>query len=98
MCGYGVQDPAVSPVTTEHALNEMVSKYIFFQGIVKDPGARMKQASLLQMDAKDKVWSTGCIEAIKSFINLNLYIVAGTALGVALMQVCSQTSPLPNRP
>ncbi len=63
--------------------------YLFISSLsqVTNPEARLKQASLLQMDSKDKVWNTGCIEAIKSFINLNLYIVAGSALGVALMQV-----------
>lgn len=46
-----------------------------------------KNSSLLQNDPKDKVWTTGCIESLKSWINRNLYIVAGLAVGVALMQV-----------
>lgn len=45
-------------------------------------------SSFLQSEAKDKVWTTGCIDALKSWINRNLYIVASSALGIALMQLC----------
>jgi len=46
-----------------------------------------KNAALLHNDPKDKVWTQGCIESLKSWINRNLYIVAGFAVGIALMQV-----------
>lgn len=53
----------------------------------KDPISTTKTAASLHNDPKDKVWTQGCIEALKSWMNRNLYIVAGSALGIALMQV-----------
>ncbi|CAL8140216.1 unnamed protein product [Orchesella dallaii] len=53
----------------------------------RDPISTTKSAASLHNDPKDKVWTQGCIEALKSWINRNLYIVAGSALGIALMQL-----------
>lgn len=63
-----------------------------YQGTSKDGIVGAKEASLLQHDAKDKVWTQGCIDALKSWINRNLYIVAGSTLGVALMQVIKNSN------
>ncbi len=65
----------------------LVFMFSCLQSSVKERHIYPKGASLLQIEAKDKVWTQGCIDALKSWINRNLYIVAGAALGVALMQV-----------
>ncbi|CAG7731742.1 unnamed protein product [Allacma fusca] len=48
-----------------------------------------KGSASLHNDAnpKEKVWTQGCIDALKSWINRNLYIVASSTLGIALMQL-----------
>lgn len=38
-------------------------------------------------EASKKVWTSGCIEVVRSWAERNLYLIAGVALGVALAQV-----------
>jgi len=60
-----------------------------FQHEVTSEALVLQNPSFLHNDPKDKVWTQGCIDSLKSWINRNLYIVAGSTLGTALMQVCS---------
>lgn len=38
-------------------------------------------------EASKKVWTSGCIEIVRSWAERNLYTIAGIALGVALSQL-----------
>ncbi|XP_046689248.1 tetraspanin-33-like isoform X2 [Homalodisca vitripennis] len=38
-------------------------------------------------EASKKVWTSGCIEVVRSWAERNLYTIAGIALGVALSQL-----------
>lgn len=38
-------------------------------------------------EASKKVWTSGCIEIVRTWAERNLYTIAGIALGVALSQL-----------
>lgn len=38
-------------------------------------------------EAAKKVWTSGCIEIVRSWAERNLYTIAGVALGIALSQL-----------
>jgi tetraspanin-33 len=38
-------------------------------------------------EASKKVWTSGCIEIVRSWAERNLYTIAGIALGIALSQL-----------
>ncbi|PNF16035.1 hypothetical protein B7P43_G04623 [Cryptotermes secundus] len=45
-------------------------------------------------EAAKKVWTSGCIEIVRSWAERNLYTIAGVALGTALSQVKGWETPL----
>lgn len=38
-------------------------------------------------EASKKIWTSGCIEIVRTWAERNLYTLAGVALGIALSQV-----------
>lgn len=46
-----------------------------------------KAQELPVSEAGKKVWTSGCIEIVRSWAERNLYTIAGIALGIALSQL-----------
>jgi len=71
MCGYGVQKLPVSYLFLAAALSLLTPIYLYFKA----------------SEASKKIWTTGCVEEVRVWLERNLYTIASVALGVALAQV-----------
>lgn len=65
----------------------MIIKTIFFQSGLVNIMCGYTVQELSVAEASKKIWTSGCIEIVRTWAERNLYTLAGVALGIALSQV-----------